>query len=138
MKAALTGLAIGMWGCLAAANDHAAACRVGAVVVQDCVAALRERDQYTDSYLRGVRQAAADRALAAERLRQQHAQCAARGIRVGQPAIGMAAKDARVCGWGPPQAVRRRTDAAGSREIWLYPGGRALIVEGGEVVVIEE
>ena len=60
-------------------------------------------------------------------------------VRANQtPGIGMAADDLRASSWGTPSSVNRTTTPYGTREQWVYGGGRYVYVERGRVVAVQD
>ena len=60
-------------------------------------------------------------------------------VRANQtPSVGMAADDLRASGWGSPSSVNRTTTSYGTREQWVYGGGRYVYVERGRVVAVQD
>lgn len=115
-----------------------AACRLDGKPVAACVDQMLEVDDYDDAYMRGAARRRALAALEEAREAAEREKCRKRGVRLDSVAIGMPARMALYCGWGRPEDVRRTTTAAGVSEVWLYPGGRSLLFQGGRLVAIRE
>jgi len=55
---------------------------------------------------------------------------------VSDPAIGMNAYEASNTMWGRPESINRTETRYGTREQWVYGGGRYLYLENGRVTAI--
>jgi hypothetical protein len=55
---------------------------------------------------------------------------------VSDPAIGMSEYEASNTMWGRPQSINRTETRYGTREQWVYGGGRYLYLENGNVTAI--
>lgn len=55
---------------------------------------------------------------------------------VSDPAIGMTEYEASNTMWGRPESINRTETRHGTREQWVYGGGRYLYLENGRVTAI--
>lgn len=79
-----------------------------------------------------------DRAQAFERVVAQPSQGnAVQQSVASDPVVGLTAAEARQSAWGSPESVNRTVTQYGTREQWVYSGGRFLYLSEGRVTGVQ-